>query len=106
MGLQALSSFAGALSAGNKDLTVTFKAPGQTDVLFTMDNDNAILLQTKDLVCHCKFILLIYFCLCFSRHLEWKQIIDNREMMFYFNNFKTVGTENDIISSLFLFILD
>ncbi|XP_063439370.1 CD109 antigen-like isoform X2 [Mytilus trossulus] len=50
MGLQALSSYAEQLSSGQKAATVTFKSLGQQDVTFTIDNDNAILLQSKNML--------------------------------------------------------
>ncbi|CAG2232820.1 CD109 [Mytilus edulis] len=50
MGLQALSSYAEKLSSGQKAATVTFKSLGQQDVTFTIDNDNAILLQSKSML--------------------------------------------------------
>ncbi|CAC5375280.1 CD109 [Mytilus coruscus] len=49
MGLQALSSYAEKLSSGQKDATVTFKSMGHQDVTFTLNNDNAILLQSKSM---------------------------------------------------------
>ena len=50
MGLQALSRYAARVMTSNKDITVTFKTVGQPDVVKTIDNDNAVLLQTEELV--------------------------------------------------------
>ncbi|XP_052062157.1 C3 and PZP-like alpha-2-macroglobulin domain-containing protein 8 isoform X2 [Mytilus californianus] len=49
MGLQALSSYAEKLTGGQKAATVTFKSMGQQDVTFSLNNDNAILLQSKNM---------------------------------------------------------
>lgn len=58
MGLQALSSYAEILSSGQKAATVTFKSLGQQDVTFTIDNDNAILLQSKSMVDQTIFVYI------------------------------------------------
>lgn len=64
MGLQALSSYAEKLTGGQKAATVTFKSMGQQDVTFSLNNDNAILLQSKNMVNQ-----TIYFI-----HLTWLDV--------------------------------